>query len=212
MATKMSVIEEDILREVGSMCAGNATTALAQILNRRIELQFPRVKLSTVDKLPWNFGQHPEETITGIHMQILGGMRGNALLVFPKKSAFMLIDILIGPLEEKFDNPTEIGISALKEMGNVVISAYLSTLTAITGMSAFASTVNMTSGAAKYLVNLAFAGLGKEAQGEILSIEAVFREKKRDISGNFFIIFDVKSIKTILKKAKVMMDRRKQDE
>jgi chemotaxis protein CheC len=206
---QMKMFERDILTEVGSMCAGNATTALAQILNRKIELQFPSAKFINVAKLPLSISTSPEEIITGIHMQILGSMRGNALLVFPKQSAFALVDILIGPIEEKLDSPTEIGISALKEMGNVVISAYLSTLTAFTGVSAFASTVNLTSGAVKYLVNLAFSGLNANKKVDAVLIEAVFKEKKRDISGNFFIIFDAQSMKTILNKAKSLLGEKK---
>lgn len=206
---KMNSMEKDILTEVGSMCAGNATTALAQILDRYIELRFPSVKFVSMSKLPWYLGGHPEEIVVGIHMHVLGQMRGNALLVFPKKYAFGLIDLLIGPIQEPTDSPTEIGISALKEMGNVVISSYLSSLTAFTGISAFSSTVNLTSGAAKYLVNLAFVGLGKEDQAQAVLIEAAFREKKRDISGNFFIIFDANSIEAILKKAKQMLKKRR---
>jgi len=161
-----------------------------------------------VAKLPWCLSNSPEEIVTGIHMQVLGGMRGNALMVFPKKSAYSLVDILIGPLEDKSNSPTEIGISALKEMGNVVISSYLSSLTAFTGISAFSSTVNLTSGAAKYLITLAFSGMGRENTTETILIEAVFKEKKRDISGNFFIIFDARSIKTILTSAKEMLKQR----
>ncbi len=209
---KLSAVDKDILTEIGSMCAGNATTALAQILNRRIELRFPSVKFVSLNKLSWHLGGHPEEVILGIHMQILGGIRGNALMIFPRKDAFALIDILIGPLEEKSYSPTEIGISALKEMGNVVISSYLSTLSAFTGVSAFASTVNLASGASRYLVNLAFADLGKAEITETLLIEAVFQENKRNLSGNFFIIFDAKSIVTILKKTKGLLEKRRKHE
>lgn len=204
----LSSEEKDILTEIGSICAGNATTALAQILSRRIELQFPVVELIPVDKLPLHMSGDPEEIIMGVHMQILGGMQGNALLIFPKKDAYALIDILIGPFEEKVSSPTEIGISALKEMGNVVISSYLSTLTAFTGISAFASTVNLASGAARYLVQLAFADLGGKNSRETILIQAVFKEKNRNISGNFFIVFDGGSIRVILKKAKELLRRK----
>jgi chemotaxis protein CheC len=202
-------MDTDILMEVSSICAGNATTALAQILNRRIELQFPNVKFVGVSKLPGHLGGYPEEIIMGIHMQILGEIRGNALMIFPRKDAFSLIDILIGPLEGKNCSPTELGISALKEVGNVVISSYLSTLSAFTGVSAFASTVNLVSGASRYLVNLVFSGLEKSTVAETVLIEAVFQEGKRDLSGNFYIIFDAKSIMTILKKAKDLLKKKR---
>ena len=205
MARILRALEKDILTEIGSMCAGNATTALAQILGRRVELQFPHVKLVTFNKLPLDLSSYPEEVVMGIHMQILGEMHGNALLVFPRRTAFSLIDVLIGPLEEDENSPTELGISAIKEMGNVVISSYLSTLTAFTGISAFSSTVNLINGSAKYLAHLAFFGLGKDERHETLLIEALFKELKKDISGNFFIVFDIASMNALLKKSLQML-------
>jgi chemotaxis protein CheC len=199
---KFSAMEKDILAEIGNMCAGNATTALAQILGRRIELELPSVKIINVSRLPSYLRVDPEDPIIGIHMQIWGGAKGNALLVFPRKDSFLLIDLLIGPLQESPSSLTEIGISALKEVGNIVVSSYLSALSAFTGISAFPSTVTLTSGAAKSLVSLAFSGLRKEECEETILVEARFMERKRNLDGNFFIIFDASSIRIILKKAK----------
>jgi chemotaxis protein CheC len=199
---KFTPLEKDILTEIGNMCAGNATTALAQILGRRIELELPSVKIINVSRLPTYLRVDPEDPIIGIHMQIWGGAKGNALLVLPKKDSFLLIDLLIGPLQESPSSLTEIGISALKEVGNIVVSSYLSALSAFTGISAFPSTVTLTSGAAKSLVSLAFSGLRKEECEETILVEARFLERKRNLDGNFFIIFDASSIRIILKKAK----------
>jgi len=200
--SKFSPLEKDILAEIGNMCAGNATTALAQILGRRIELELPSVKIINISRLPSYLRVDPEDPIIGIHMQIWGGAKGNALLVFPSKDSFLLIDLLIGPLQESPSCLTEIGISALKEVGNMVVSSYLSALSAFTGISAFPSTVTLTSGAAKSLVSLAFSGLRKEECEETILVEARFMERKRNLGGNFFIIFDASSIRVILKKAK----------
>jgi len=204
-AMKFTAAEKDILAEIGNMCAGNATTALAQILGKRIELELPSVEVVNVTQLPKFLRVDPEESIIGIHLQIWGGARGNALMVFPQKESFMLIDLLIGPLQENPSTLTEIGISALKEVGNIVVSSYLSALSAFTGISAFPSTVTLTSGAAKSLVALAFQGLRKDECLETILVEACFNERKRDLSGRFFIIFDAESIAAILKKAKSLI-------
>jgi chemotaxis protein CheC len=199
---KFTPAEKDILKEIGNMCAGNATTALAQILGRRIELELPSVTIVNIEKLPEYLKVDPEESIIGIHMQIWGGARGNALMIFPRQDSFQLIDLLIGQTAENPSSLTEIGISALKEVGNIVVSSYLSALSAFTGISAFPSTVTLTSGAAKSLVQIAFSGLKKEEFEETILVEACFKEKKRDLGGSFFIIFDAYSIRAILKKAK----------
>ncbi|MDD5347955.1 MAG: chemotaxis protein CheC [Candidatus Omnitrophica bacterium] len=204
-SVKIGPTEKDILAEIGNMCAGNATTALAQILGKRIELELPSVEVINITKLVHFLKVDPEEPIIGIHLQIWGGARGNALMIFPKKDSALLIDLLIGPLQETPSSLTEIGISALKEVGNIVVSSYLSALSAFTGISAFPSTVTLTSGAAKALVTLAFSGIKKDDCTDTILVEACFKEKKRDLDGRFFIIFDADSIAVILKKAKSLI-------
>lgn len=203
---KLTTEEKDILGEIGNMCAGNASTALAQILGRRIELELPNVEIVNINRLPSHLKVDPEEPIIGIHMRIWGGARGSALMIFPRKDSFLLIDLLIGPLQENPSSLTEIGISALKEVGNIVIGSYLSALSAFTGISAFPSTVTLTSGATRSLVTFAFSNLDKSECDETILVEACFREKRRALTGNFFIIFDAESIKVILKKAKGLID------
>lgn len=198
--------ERDILGEIGNMCAGNATTALAQILGKRIDLELPSVKVISVAELPQLLKVDSEEPIIGIHMQIWGGARGNALMIFPIKDSHQLIDMLIGAERERAGRITEIGISALKEVGNIVISSYLSALSAFTGISAFPSTVTLTSGASRALVSLAFSGLKEEECEESILVEARFSERKKDLKGKFFIIFDAESIAVILKKTKSMVN------
>jgi len=203
---KFTDTEKDILCEIGNVCAGNATTVLAQILGKRIEMELPSVNIINVTKLPQFLKIDPEEPIIGIHIQIWGGARGNALMIFPVQDSFLFIDLLIGPLHERVGVLTEIGISALKEVGNMVVSSYLSALSVFTGISAFPSTVTLTSGAAKLLGDLAFSGLKKGECEETILVEACFSEKKKDLSGKFFIVFDTESIAAILKKANTMIN------
>lgn len=202
---KLNEIEKSILLEIGNMCAGNATTALAQIIGRRIELDLPSASLISLNDLPKYMHLDPEESIIGIHMHIWGGVQGNAMMVLPRQESFRLVDLLIGMTQENAASLTEIGISALKEMGNIIVSAYLSALSAFTGIAAFPSTVTLTSGATRSLVSLAFTGIKRDDIEESILVEARFRETQRDLAGSFFIIFDAESITAILARAKGMI-------
>ncbi|MCK9594996.1 MAG: chemotaxis protein CheC [Candidatus Omnitrophica bacterium] len=198
---EFDAIEQDVLKEIGNMCAGNATTALAEILGRRIELELPDMKVVGISALPGKLKVDPEEPVVGVHVQIWGGVRGNAVMILSSQDAFSLLDILLGLRQDSPSALTEVGISALKEIGNIVVNAYLSALSAITGISAFPSTVTLSSGAAKSVINLIFSGLHKDKPEETILVEAHFKDKTKDMAGNFFIVFDVLSIGTILKKA-----------
>jgi chemotaxis protein CheC len=204
---KLTVLEKDILTEVGSICAGNATTALVQMVGKKIYLNLPSLDIVNIKELPRYLASYADEVVIGIHMQILGGARGNALLVLPTRDAFKIVDLLLGPSDALPSSLTEIGMSSLKEMGNILISAYLSVLTTFTGIPAFPSTVTLTNGAASSLVNLAFAGLHDKAERDTILIKAVFDDKRRNLSGHFFIIFDFMTIREILDKTKKMIKK-----
>jgi chemotaxis protein CheC len=202
---ELSAFEKDILSEIGTMCIGNATTALAQLLGKRIEIELPEVIVIDISQLHTYLRVDPEESVMGVHMQILGGAKGNALIVYPRKDAFKLVDAVIGPVAHDSDNFTEIGISALKEVGNVVVNSYLSALSAFTGISAFPSTVTLVSGATRTIINLAFMGLRPDECEQTILVNALFKEDKRNVEGNFFIILNAASMQAILKQAKKMV-------
>ncbi len=93
---KLTALEKDILTEVGSICAGNATTALVQMVGKKISLNLPSLDIVNIQELPRYLASYADEVVIGLHMQILGGARGNALLVLPTKDAFKIIDLLLG--------------------------------------------------------------------------------------------------------------------
>lgn len=47
----MDNFEFDVLTEIGNIGAGNATTALSQLINTRIDMNVPRVKMLTFAEL-----------------------------------------------------------------------------------------------------------------------------------------------------------------
>lgn len=202
---KLSAFEKDILTEVGSICVGNVTIALEQMLSRRIELELPSLQIVGVEELPRVLGGQPEDIIVGLHTRIFGGARGNALLVFPKSDAYSVLDLIMGTSVETTSALTELAISALKEMGNIVIASYLSALSKFVGLTAIPSTVNFTSGSIDSLTNMAFSGFEKEEDLEMIIVEAVLRESDKNLSGRFFMIFDTATIKEILSSAKKMV-------
>lgn len=192
----------DMLKEVGNICTGNATIALSQMLDRKINLEIPSYKLISLETLTKQLDM-PNQVIVGVHMQVLGQIKGDVLLIFPEKSAFSLVDLLSGKggTEQKMGGLAELGVSALKEIGNIVISAYLGALGTMTKMVILHSTPNLACGTAETIFALAFSKLAKE-EGKIVLIDTYFAEESQKVSGNFFLTFDSDSITTILDAAR----------
>ena len=185
----------DMLKEVGNICSGNATVALSQVLNRRIELKIPDLKLLNADTV-FNKLNNLQEILVGINIHLLGSLSGNVVLMFPEKSAYSLVDA-VSQYRSELGNATEYGVSSLKEVGNIVISAYLATLSTFTKQVILHSTPSLICGTLETIFNVAFHGFRTVAQ-EIILIETFFEISENNIKGSFFLLFDPKTIKSLL--------------
>ena len=189
----------DILKEVGHICTGNATIALSQVLNQKVELTIPDLKLIDSDKVLTEL-KGAQEVLVGVSIQLLGQLSGNIILMFPEKSAYGLIDA-VSEYRTELGNATEYGVSSLKEIGNIVISAYLATLSTFTRQIILHSTPNLICGTLETVFNVAFSNLGNQTK-KIVLIETFFNIKEKNINGSFFMIFEPEAVRKLLDKAK----------
>ena len=84
---KLSPAQLDALREIGNIGAGNSATALSQIINRRIDMNVPRVSMVPLDQVPDLVGG-PDAIVVGIFLRVYGKAPGNILFLLPQRSAF----------------------------------------------------------------------------------------------------------------------------
>lgn len=195
---KYSRKELDILKEVGNICAGNASIALGQILFKKIDLETPVVQILNIHELA-KVVNNDEHTIVAIHMETLGAVSGHVLLLFSEKSAYNLMQILVGKTFQKTRFITQIGISSLKEIGNIVISSYLSTLSSVSRLAVFPSCPQFMEGLPSSVFKSIFGALQQHKDASLILIETIFTERVTSVAGKFFIAFDSESMKNILK-------------
>ena len=84
-------LQFDVLKEIGNIGAGNATTALAKMMNMKIDMNVPRVDLVPFTNLPDIFGS-PEEVLAGILVQLDGDIKGMMMFLVKEKSAHNLVN------------------------------------------------------------------------------------------------------------------------
>jgi chemotaxis protein CheC len=123
---EMTAIQLDALKEVSNIGMGHAATALSQMIGQRIELRVPKVSVIEIGAVPEHLGG-AETLMVGITLQILGDARGSIMLLFPQESAHRLVCCLL-QREERALVMSELTVSALKEVGNILASAYLSAI------------------------------------------------------------------------------------
>jgi chemotaxis protein CheC len=123
----------DALRELANIASGTAATSLSQMLGRDVDLNVPKAfSLPLADAVEAT--GDPEETVTGVALPLDGDIEGIVLLLIKSHGAATLCSLL------GVDADSEVGESALGEIGNILGAAYLMALSSMTGLSLLPST------------------------------------------------------------------------
>lgn len=179
-------VQYDILREVGNIGAGNATTALAQLINSKIDMTVPKVELLTFSELADVVGS-AEKLVVGILINLSGDIDGMMMFMLDYSAAHYLVNCIIGKEKENMETFTEMDFSALKEIGNIISGAYLSALSALMNLKIIESIPYMAidmAGAVLSVPAIAFGELGDRA----LLIQSEFGQTDNNVKGFFILI------------------------
>lgn len=197
MNESMDDFEFDVLTEIGNIGAGNATTALSQLINTKIDMNVPKVEMLTFSELAEIIGG-AETLVAGILLSLSGDIEGSMLFLLESEAAHMLVQQLIGCESDDLNSFNEMETSALQEIGNIITGAYL---TAISGMTNLTIDVSVPSlafdmaGAILSVPAIEFGKLGDKA----LLIESRFLDLDVAISGYFILIPTLGSYDRIMK-------------
>ena len=179
----------DVLKELGNIGAGNATTALSQMIQCKIDMAVPQVQLLEFKELGAAMGGE-EVVMAGIYLAIDGDIKGSIMFLLEKNAAKHLVSKLMG-MESQEDDLSEMELSALKEVGNIITGAYLNSLSSITNLTIFHSVPDLTvdmAGAILSVPAIEFAALGDR----MLMIQTQFFDEMV-LDGYFILIPDLDS-------------------
>ena len=132
----------DVLRELGNIGAGNATTALSQMMQCKVDMSVPQVRLMEFKELGKIMGGE-EIIMAGIYLGIEGDIAGSIMFLLEKQAARHLVDKLMG-MSMEGEEFSEMEFSALKEVGNIITAAYLNSLSSLTGLRIQPSVPDLT--------------------------------------------------------------------
>ncbi len=184
----------DVLRELGNIGAGNATTALAQMLQCKVDMSVPKVGLLEFKEVGEAMGGE-EQIMAGIYLGVEGDIAGSIMFLLEKESVRFLVSKLMG-MQLEGDDFSEMELSALKEVGNIITGAYLNSLSAITNLKIFPTIPDMTvdmAGAIMSVPAIQFGAVGDR----MLLIQTQFFDEVA-IDGYFILIPDMESYSKIL--------------
>ena len=194
---KLTDFQKDALQELGNIGAGSAATALSQLLGRDVDLNVPEVQIVPVEKITERLATR-NQIVAAVYLRVFGEIKARTLIIFPQDKVMLLLDLL---MKRKLGETREFGEteqSALKEVGNIIISAYLNAIAKFIGLNSVPSVpalaVDMLE-AIFQTISTEMAEMGPDA----LLIENVMTEKVTQVTSALILIPDKDAMEKILK-------------
>jgi chemotaxis protein CheC len=185
----------DVLKEVGNIGAGHAATALSMLLDKPIDMLVPKVLMLPFEEI-CEIAGGAETVVLAIFLRVEGDAPGNMFFIVNLESAKNMLRHLIGFDMKGEDQYTEMELSALNEIGNILAGSYLSSLADFTHLHMSPTVPSLSIDMAGAILSyglLQFGQMGDQA----LLIDTKFLEGENEVQGHFFLIPDPDSFAKI---------------
>ncbi|HTY15335.1 MAG TPA: chemotaxis protein CheC [Methanoregulaceae archaeon] len=120
---QLTKIQVDALQELGNIGAAHAATTLSTMLSTNIAMNVPEISVIDISEIHKYVG---DEIAALVLFQINGEVSsgGYLLLYIPKDSVIRLTNVMLG-IQDLNREMNEMDESALLEVGNIMVSAFL---------------------------------------------------------------------------------------
>lgn len=154
-------VQFDILKEIGNIGAGNATTALAKLIDSKLDMKVPNVKMVGFQELAAIMGDE-EQIMVAVLVSLSDDIDGMMMFVMDMKSARYLIKQMLKGMGmdmefEESEMLSEMEMSVVSELGNIISGSYLAAL----------------SGLLQLVINISVPYVSVDMAGAILSVPAI---------------------------------------
>jgi chemotaxis protein CheC len=176
---KLSAVQADAIQELGNIGAAHAATTLSQMLGSTIEMSVPAIRVVELSQLGQYMG---EESAAMVAFELQGDIPHGGYILFyiTRESAVRMTNTMLGQTET--DRPlSEMDESALLEVGNIMVSAFLDATAELLGFVVLPSPPALTIDMAHAAMQSLIAQMQEETDEVLLfSTELVCEEFKVD--------------------------------
>lgn len=185
----------DVLKEIGNIGAGNATTAIANMLGLKIDMKVPNVALLTFQELTTAICPE-EEVVVAIFLEVEEDIDGSMMFIMKRECARYLVNILMMKQGEESLEFDEMEQSALKEIGNIIAGSYLNALSTLTNLKIAPSIPYLSIDMAASILSVPAIMFGKYGDNALM-ISTEFGDDVK-IDGHFILLPEPDSYDKIL--------------
>jgi chemotaxis protein CheC len=176
---KLSMIQADAIQELGNIGAAHAATTLSQMLGCSIEMSVPAIQTIELCRLTDYMGEEPA-VMVAFELQGEISHGGYILFYIARESAVRLTNTMLG-LKDTNRPLDEMDESALLEVSNIMVSAFLGATAELLGFVMLPSPPALTIDMAHAAMQSLIAQMEEEANEVLLfSTELIAEEHKID--------------------------------
>ncbi|HXX55832.1 MAG TPA: chemotaxis protein CheC [Methanoregula sp.] len=192
---KLSQVQADAIQELGNIGAAHAATTLSQMLGSAVEMSVPGIKTVDISQLSTVMG---EEAAAMVAFELQGEIEHGGYIIFyiTRESAKRLTNTMLGLTE--MDRPmNEMDESALIEVGNIMISAFLDATAELLGFIMLPSPPALSIDMAHAAMETLIAQMGEEID-EVLLFSTELTCEEHKIDSDIIMLPETKTLKKIL--------------
>lgn len=200
---KITSLHLDVLKEIGNIGAAHAATALSDLLNKKIDMRVPKVEMVSFNDM-MELAGGPENVVVGIYLRIEGDAEGSMFFILPIEQANRFIQRLIHDETFDFNHPpvSELGLSAMQEMGNILSGSYLSALSDFTKLKIYPTVPGLSVDMFGAIISIGLIELSQVSDNVIVINTSIFEEgigDSEEVRGHFFLLPDPESFDNIFR-------------
>lgn len=186
------------MKEIGSIGTASAATALSGIVNKEIRMSIPEVTILGYDASIRKIGD-PEELVSGVLVHMSGDIKGCMLFIIKKPLVDVFMSSLLNKQIEDLLQLGDMEVSAINEIGNIMISSYINAMSSLIGVSIELSVpgiaVNMLGG----ILSVPIAEFGYSTD-KLMMINGHFVIDGHTYDSNILMLPEIESLNFLMKK------------
>lgn len=186
----------DVLREIGNIGAGNAATSLGVLIDETVSITLPNVRIEDYDAVVNTVGG-AEKMVVSVLIHFEGDANGIIMFLLDMDDAKNITEILVGKEDDSEEGLSELKLSAVKEIGNILGSAYLGSIASLTNMSIDISIPYVAVDMAGSILSTPVIQFGA-IDDKVMFIEESFKTESRELKSNVILFAEIETVKNIL--------------
>ena len=194
---ELTPIQLDFLKELTNIGGGNAATALSQILDRKVQMEVPKVTFVSYQELFLDY-MSMEEEVLAVSIRVHGDAPGNFLFIIKNTDISEFMVMLTQEFQGNICN--DIAISAIKEVGNILCSSYWNALSRLLDLTVLLSVPAFTQDMFGAIMTTAYIESGQYGE-TLLFIENIFNTNNTRVKAHLFFIPLPGSLEKIISKS-----------